>query len=177
MKTPRLKRVDATIDLLPERRVATIENAWIPSSEVAPGEEVPVKVFLRPYRGERIERRFKLRIPAGLAQGEHRILLSDADTLNRMQSAAGLMNRFIDLPQTVSLINQERGNNKLYVSLVEARPDGLLRRQDAAQPARLGAERDADRPGGEPAVRHLRRRARWSRWPSPSTTSSTAATL
>ncbi len=32
------------------------------------------------------------------------------------------MNRFMDLPQTVSLINQERSNNKLYVSLVEARP-------------------------------------------------------
>jgi hypothetical protein len=120
--TPRLKRVDATIDLLPERRVASIENAWIPSSEVAPGEEVPVKVFLRPYRGPRIERTFSLRIPAALARGEHRILLSDAETLNRIESAAGFMNRFIDLPQIVSLINQERGNDKLYVSLVEARP-------------------------------------------------------
>lgn len=120
--TPRLRRVDASIDLLPERRVASIENAWIPSSEVAPGEEVPVKVFLRPYRGPRIERRFNLRIPAGLARGEHRILLSDGDTLNRIESAAGFMNRFIDLPQIVSLINQERGNDKLYVSLVEARP-------------------------------------------------------
>jgi hypothetical protein len=119
---PRLKRVDATVDLLPERRVARIENAWIPSNEVAPGEEVPVKVFLRPYRGPRIERTFGLRIPAGLARGEHRILLSDAETLNRIESAAGFMNRFIDLPQIVSLINQERGNDKLYVSLVEPRP-------------------------------------------------------
>ncbi len=28
----------------------------------------------------------------------------------------------MDIPQTVSLINQERSNNKLYVSLVEPRP-------------------------------------------------------
>jgi hypothetical protein len=28
----------------------------------------------------------------------------------------------MDLPQTVSLINQERSNNKLYVSLVKASP-------------------------------------------------------
>ena len=122
VKTPRLKRVDATIDLLPERRIATIENAWVGSSEVEPGQEVSVKVFLRPYRGARFARDFKLRIPAGLAKGDHRILLSDADTLNRMPSAAGFMNRFIDLPQAVSLINQERSNDKLYVSLVEARP-------------------------------------------------------
>ena len=32
------------------------------------------------------------------------------------------MNRFMDLPQTVSLLNQERTNNKLYVSLVESSP-------------------------------------------------------
>jgi hypothetical protein len=122
VKTPRLKRVDATIDLLPERRIATIENAWVGTSEVEPGQEVAVKVFLRPYRGPRFARDFKLRIPSGLAKGEHRILLSDADTLNRIESTAGFMNRFIDLPQAVSLINQERSNDKLYVSLVQARP-------------------------------------------------------
>jgi len=119
---PKLKSVDATIDILPERRVATIENAWIPSSEVEAGSDVPVRVFLRPYRGERLERDFTLKIPPGLAKGEHRILLSDADTLNRMQSLAGMADRFMDIPQTISLINQERSNNKLYISLVEPRP-------------------------------------------------------
>jgi hypothetical protein len=119
---PRLKSVDATIDILPERRVATIENAWIPSSEVDAGTEVPIRVFLRPYRGERIERDFNLKIPAGLTKGDHRILLSDAETLNRMQTVAGMADRFLDLPQMVSLINQERSNNKLYISLIEPRP-------------------------------------------------------
>jgi len=120
--TPRLKNVDATVDIFPKRRIATIENAWVPSSEVEAGSQVPVKVFLRPYRGERLERDFLLKIPAGLAPGDHRILLSDADTLNRIQTVAGLSERFMDIPQTVSLINQERSNNKLYISLVEPRP-------------------------------------------------------
>ena len=122
VQTPRLKSVNATIDLLPERRVASIENAWTPSTDAEPGVELPIKVFLRPYRGERLERNIKVKIPVGLAKGEHRILLSDADTLNRLQAQAGLANRFIDVPQTASLINQERSNNKLYVSLVEPRP-------------------------------------------------------
>jgi hypothetical protein len=122
VKIPRLRRVDAVIDLLPARRVATIENAWTPATEVEAGAEVPVKVFLRPYRGERIEKNIMLKLPAGLAKGEHRILLSDADTLNRMQSAASFANRFMDLKETVSLLNQERSNDKLYVSLVQARP-------------------------------------------------------
>jgi hypothetical protein len=122
VKTPQITRVDATVDLLPDRRIATIENAWIPKSEVEPGETVPVKVFLHPYRGPRIEREFAVTIPPTLSKGEHRILLSDAETLNRMQSAAASMNRYIDVPQIVSLVNQERSNDKLYVSLVEERP-------------------------------------------------------
>jgi hypothetical protein len=122
VKLPRLKSVNATIDLLPERRIATLEQAWLPTNEVQAGTEVPVKVFLRPFRGERIEREVKVKIPAGMPKGEHRILLSDAETLNRMQSVAGMANRFIDLPETVSLLNQERSNNRLYVSLVQARP-------------------------------------------------------
>jgi hypothetical protein len=117
---PKFKRVDVVVDLLPERRVATIESAWIASSEVSAGQQVPVKVFLRPYRGARLEREFQVKVPAGLPKGQHRILLSDADTLNRMQSAAGRANRFIDLNQTISLINQERANSKVYVSLLHA---------------------------------------------------------
>lgn len=122
VKTPKLKSVNVNLDLLPERRVASIENAWVGSNEVRPGDDVSVKVFLRPYRGERIERDFQIHIPAGLAKGDHRILLSDADTANRMPNMAGFMNRHIDLPQTVSLINQERSNNKLYVSLMQSSP-------------------------------------------------------
>ena len=114
--------MNVTVDLLPERRVATIETAWVANTDVVAGEQVPVKVFLHPYRGDPIERDFTVKIPEGLAKGDHRILLSDADTVNRMQSIAGMMNRFIDLPQTVSLLNQERSNNRLYVSLVESSP-------------------------------------------------------
>ncbi len=122
VKTPDVKRVSVTVDLLPERRIATIENAWVANPDLRPGDVIPVKVFLRPYRGEPIQREFKVRIPDGMAKGDHRILLSDADTLNRVQNQAGMANRFLDLPETVSLINQERSNNKLYVSLVESSP-------------------------------------------------------
>jgi hypothetical protein len=119
---PNIKRVNVTVDLLPERRVASIENAWLATPEARPGDDVAVKVFLRPYRGESLERDFTLKIPAGLARGEHKIMLSDADTINRMQTVEGLLNHYIDLPETVSLINQERSNDKLYVSLLESSP-------------------------------------------------------
>jgi hypothetical protein len=122
VKTADVKSVNVTVDLLPERRVATIENAWVANADVRPGEDVTIKAFLRPYRGEPIQREFTVKVPPGLAKGDHRIVLSDAETVNRMQNAAASMNRFLDLPEAVSLINQERTNNKLYVSLVEASP-------------------------------------------------------
>jgi len=122
VKTPDVKRVSVTVDLIPERRIASIENAWVADSDVEAGQSVPVKVFLRPYRGDPIERDFTVHIPETLPKGDHRILLSDADTVNRMTNMAGMTNRFLDVPETVSLLNQERANNRLYVSLIEASP-------------------------------------------------------
>ena len=122
VEMPKLKSVNVTVDLLPERRTATIQNAWISNNEVEAGSVVPVKVFLRPYRGERIEREIQVKIPAGLSKGDHTILLSDAETLNRMQDRAETAEHFMDIPQTVSLINQERSNDRLYVSVIQPRP-------------------------------------------------------
>lgn len=121
-KLPKLDAVNITVDLLPERRIAQIESAWIADNKVVPGTEVPVKVFLRPYRGERIEKSVNVKIPAGLARGEHQILFSDSDTLSRFQNIASSLNRIEDTPQTVAMLNQERSNNRLYVSLIESQP-------------------------------------------------------
>jgi hypothetical protein len=119
--TPKLKSVNAVVDLLPARRMAAIETVWTPTTDVEAGTEIPVKVFLRPYRGERIERSLIVKIPAGMPKGEHRILFSDANTLGRSQDGAAQNNKYMDIPSTVSLLNQERDNNRLYVSLVQSR--------------------------------------------------------
>ena len=122
VNTPKLKSVNAVVDLLPARRVMFIDNAWTPSTDVEAGTEIPVKIFLRPYRGDKIERSIMVKIPAGMPKGEHRILFTDAQTLDRSQEAALQNTRFIDIPETVSLLNQERNNNRVYVALVESRP-------------------------------------------------------
>jgi len=121
-KLPKLDAVNVDVDLLPERRIAQIESAWIADNKVNAGSEVPVKVFLRPYRGERIERTVDVKIPAGLTRGQHEVLFSDADTLSRFQNIASTLNRIEDIPQTVALLNEEHSNNRLYVSLIDSQP-------------------------------------------------------
>ena len=148
VKTPEVKRVNVTVDLLPERRIATIENAWVADSDVEAGQQLPVKVFLRPYRGSPLERDFTIHVPESLAKGDHRILLSDADTVNRMQNMAGMMSHFMDIPETVSLLNQERSNNRLYVSLVEASPTAYY--DDKTMPSLPGSVLNVMQAGHSP---------------------------
>ncbi|HEY7305204.1 MAG TPA: hypothetical protein VH601_13865 [Bryobacteraceae bacterium] len=121
-KLPRLDAVNVSVDLLPERRTAQIESAWMADNKVRCGSEVPVKVFLRPYHGERMERTISLKIPPGLAHGPHQILFSDAETLSRFQNIASSLNRIDDIPQTVAMLNEERSNSRLYVSLIDSQP-------------------------------------------------------
>jgi hypothetical protein len=63
-----------------------------------------------------------VKIPAGLQRGEHQILFSDADTLSRTQNIASSLNRIESIPQTVALLNEERSNTRMYVSLIESQP-------------------------------------------------------
>jgi hypothetical protein len=122
VETPKLRRVEAVIDLIPERQTAAVESAWLETSETEPGGRLRGRIFLRPYRGERFARSFELTLPVNLPRGEHRLLLSDADGLNRIQMMAGAANRFLDVEQTLNVLRQERPNDRVYLSIVEARP-------------------------------------------------------
>lgn len=118
-RMPKVEHIDATIDLLPERRVAVIERVWVERTKVSAGDEIAGKVFLRPYRGERIEKAFKVKIPLGAPKGTLRLELSDANTVNRGAAMAGARNELMTVPETVSLLNKEHSNNQLFIRLEE----------------------------------------------------------
>lgn len=119
---PSFEGVDVTIELLPERRLLVVEQASLEQREVRPGDEVSGKVFLRPYRGRRITRSFRLKIPPSAQKGTLRLRVSDAATLNRGKAMAMARNRLLTLPDTVSALNQERSNSHLYISLLQRQP-------------------------------------------------------
>ena len=119
-ETPTLKQIDVTIDLIPGRRFAAVDHAWLEKTTVRPGDEVRGKVFLRPYRGERIETPFKIRIPSNAPKGRLRLLVSDAQTLNRATRIAAARTRLPNLSETVSLMNKEHGNHQLFISLLQS---------------------------------------------------------
>ena len=130
--TPRIERVDLTVDLLPRRRLAIVENAWLERTRVRPGEQVEGRVVLRPYHGDPIERSFQVKIPPSARKGRLRVLISDAPTLDRATRMAARRNRPMSLSETVSLLNKEHGNHQLFVTL--RRPEATAHLDDKTLP-------------------------------------------
>jgi hypothetical protein len=130
---PKIRRVDTVLEVYPQRLTATLDGVTLDASVAGAGEDVRGRVWLRPWRGERYPLEFRFTLPKDIAPGEHRLLVSDSDTLNRPQSAAGMQNRGLTPAEIVSLANQERSKNQIHVSLVEARPTVYL--EDKALPA------------------------------------------
>src|SRR5712692_11166331 len=124
----RIERITLRLESIPERRWATIESAWSEKSEALPGEPVSVKVLLRPYRGAPIIQEVPIAIPPQAARGSTlRILVSDSDTLNRMSHLFTFApGRLAGLEQLITLLNRERRNNRLYVTLLQPTPTLLV---------------------------------------------------
>jgi len=124
-----IRKVRLNVTSLPERRWATIDTAWSEKSEVSPGELINVKVLLRPYRGAPVMKEVRITIPPQAARGTLRILVSDSETVNRMGGQRFALNphgRLGGLEQLITLLNRERRNDRLYVTLLQPTPTLLV---------------------------------------------------
>jgi hypothetical protein len=132
-QAPEIKGITLDLDVVRERRWARLESARTDVTEARPGEEVLIDVVLRPYRGERVVRQIPVRIPTSTPKGNLRILVSDADTLDRARRVNPAFSRKLDLTSTIAAINKERVNSRLYVSLLEQNPQAIV--EDKVMPA------------------------------------------
>jgi hypothetical protein len=129
-QAPQVEGVELDFDLVNERRFARLETARTDVTEARPGDEVIIEAVLLPYRGERMVRRIPVKIPTSAPKGTLRILVSDADTLDRSRRATA---RKLDLAATVAALNKERSNSTLYVSMLQSNPQALV--EDKVMPA------------------------------------------
>ncbi len=113
-------------DLVRERRWARLESARTSVTEARPGEEIMLETVLAPYRGERIVQQIPVKIPTSGSKGTLRILVSDGETLDHIGRSNPAFGRKLDLASTISLLNKEHSNNRVYVSLLEADPEARV---------------------------------------------------
>ncbi len=123
---PAVQSVKLDFDLVRERRWARLESARTDVTEARPGDEVIVETVLAPYRGERVVRQIPVKIPTSASKGTLRILVSDGETLDRVGRTNPAFGRKLDLASTISLLNKEHANNRLYVSLLESDPEARV---------------------------------------------------
>jgi hypothetical protein len=123
---PDILGVKLDFDLVSERRSARLEASRTDLTEARPGDEITVETVIRPYRGERLVRQIPIKIPTSAAVGTLHILVSDGETLDRLHRGTPMMNRGLGLAPTIALLNRERANDRVYVSLIESDPEAMI---------------------------------------------------
>jgi len=126
---PRIDHIRLKLESTPDRHTTSIDGAWTDKSEAAPGDTVNVKVMLRPFRGTPSLQNVAIAIPQQADSGTTlRIQVSDASSLNRTTHAgtAGANSDLGGLDQLIHVLNTERRNNQLYVTLLNPTPTVLV---------------------------------------------------
>ena len=124
--TPDISGVELDFDIVNDRRWARLESARTDITEARPGDEIMIEALLRPYRGDGKVVQIPIHIPTSTSKGPLRILVSDGDALDRVRHGAPLLGRKLDLASTISLLNKQHSNNRVYVSLLEADPEAMI---------------------------------------------------
>ena len=123
---PDIASVKLDFELVRERRSARLEASRTDMTEARPGDQIMVETVIRPYRGERLVRQILIKIPTSTSKGTLRILVSDGDTLDRVHRGTPMMNHGLGLAPTIALLNKERANDRVYVSLIESDPEAMI---------------------------------------------------
>jgi hypothetical protein len=127
-EVPNVEHISLRIESPAGRKSYTIESAWLERGEAAPGDNLKVRVLVRPYRGEAHIEETVVHVPDQIARGTSlRVLVSDAEWMNRASRGfsfgmPGGANGPEGLDQLIALINRERHNDRLYVGVFVAAP-------------------------------------------------------
>src|SRR6202165_1579857 len=123
---PDIQGVKLNFDLVRERRSARLEAARTDMTEARPGDQIMVETVIRPYRGERLVRQISIRISTSTSKGNLRLLVCLGETLDRMHRGTPMMNHGLGLAPTIALLNKERANDRVYVSLLDSGPEAMV---------------------------------------------------
>ena len=128
-EVPEVEHVSLRVESQPGKNSYTIDSAWLETGEASPGENVKVRVQLRPFRGAPRIEETTVHVPDQIARGGTlRVLVSDAEWMNRASrgftfgSMAGGASGPAGLDPLIALINRERHNDRLYVGVFVPAP-------------------------------------------------------
>ncbi len=126
--TPMLESVKIDIGSSDERRTAVIEDVWFGSEILKPGDMLEVRVFLRPYRGDRLVKRIDVEIPKNISNGPVQVLVGSDQAVTRHDlNTVPQRYRPTDGPRLIELLNNRRTGNRVYLKMFQAGAGGIVK--------------------------------------------------
>ena len=145
-----LQGLSLNISVENRRRRARISSARAGKQIVRPGEEVPVTVFLEPYRGEERTLSTTIRVPDDAPEGRLVLQISDAAFSTKWeQNRAPHRFKFNNLSQLLDMLGELERNDQLIVKLIMARSGVVIRGQElpSLPPSALAVLRGSQKSG------------------------------
>ena len=112
-------------EAIPGRMTAALESARLSRIDAHPGDEIEVEATLHPYQAEARIIHVKVKLPAELAPGSMRVVVSDGATVDRLTSRTGAQQQ-VGLADTVAAINRMHSNDRVYVTLLDHTTQAVL---------------------------------------------------
>ncbi len=116
---PTVESVELEVSTIEKGSVTLVEGVYPSRTEVEVGDEVEFRVLLRPFRGDPYTRSFSFRIPEGIPEGPLLAYVGGANVLAAVERniLSQRVRQVDDLNQLISLVNDLRTNNKLYITV------------------------------------------------------------
>ncbi|MYD26683.1 MAG: hypothetical protein F4X08_12820 [Gemmatimonadetes bacterium] len=148
--TPMIESLRIDIHSSYERSTAVIEDVWFGSETVEPGDTLEVRVYLRPYRGDRVVRRMDVTIPKTISAGPVQVLVGSARAVTRHDlNAVPQRYRPTDGPRLIELLNNRRTGNRVYLKMFQGGAGGMVKgREMPGLPPSVLAVMDSERTKG-----------------------------
>jgi hypothetical protein len=104
---------------------AVLESARLSRIEARAGDEIEVEATLHPYQSDARLVRVKVKLPAELASGTMRVVVSDGATVDRLTTRVGPQHSS-GLTDTVAELNRMHANDRVYVTLLDRSTQAVL---------------------------------------------------
>ena len=125
-----IRQIDLHVQAIPRRVLVTLDQVHFVSSDIAhAGDTVEIEATLRPWQKPERNVRIAFQLPARLAPGNLRLLVSDGATLDRTLLQPRLNAPPADLATVLAEARDRHPADRIYVSLLAPEAQGALEGQ------------------------------------------------
>jgi hypothetical protein len=123
-----VKSIALDVDLSMKRKEAELLEVWLDRNEVRPGDQIKLKAVYKTYQGQKQTEEFDLTIPEDLdAKTLHFVVGSGQDISRQEYVQYGKAYKPDSLEQIVSLLNNLRSNDRIYVKTFLTEPTLVMK--------------------------------------------------